>query len=177
MSIILANALIPADFLRFDNIDFFRRLPAARVTEHPIEFGTDVTDHVQVLSDTLVFRGRVTATPLTIPAPGARELAVGWFERNTGQLIKATTPRGIFTSVVVTRWDHGDEGVQALVFDVTMKEIRLALGVSVAIPPRLPNPAAEVGSSSPTDAGVQPPAPVPPPPPDTSFLGTLAAFL
>ncbi len=176
MAVILANQLNSLDTLAFDNIVFFRRLPVTRVTDHPVEGGSDVSDHTQKMPDTLVFRGRITATPLGVGVPGRLERGVSWFERNEGKLISVTAPRGIFSNVIVTRWDHGDQGLQELLFDVTMRQVIIAFGVSVPIPPRLPNPVAEVGSASPTDAGVQPPTSTPPPA-STSFASSISSFL
>lgn len=179
MTVTLTNQLVAADILRFDNIDFFRVLPVITVTSHPVEgiVGgvTNVSDHAQKQPLTLVFRGRITATPFGKPAPGGLELATAWFERNEGKLINVASPVGLFSGFIVTRYDYGKEGRDDRVFDVTAREIRLALGVSVPIPPRLPNPVAEVGSASPTNVGTQPPTTgTPPPPADVSGLETLA---
>jgi hypothetical protein len=172
MPTILFPTLVPADALVFDNVEDFRVSPQISVTDHPIELGVEVSDHAQKLPVIITFRGRKTTTPLLTPAPAVIELSIAWFERNAGQLVTLSSSRGVWASLMVERYPWGNEGLAEIVFDVALKEVRIATPVSVVIPPRLPAPPLQVGAATAANAGVQPPVPVPPPPP-TSFVAAL----
>jgi hypothetical protein len=174
MATVIINKLIPADTLTFDNIVFLRISPRITVTEHPVEFGVDVSDHAQRRALTIDIRGRITATPLLLPAPAAIELAQAFFERVEGQLVNFTTSRGVFSDMMITRYDSGNTGLNEAIFDVSAKNIRIAFAVSVPIPPRTPAPPLQAGAATGADAGVQPP--IPTPPPDVSLVQTFAAL-
>lgn len=175
MATTIANKLIPADILAFDNVDFVRVTRQIQVTKHPVEFGADVSDNARKEPVNIQLRGRITETPLLIPAPGAVELALGFFERNEGQLVTISTSRGVFPDMMITGYPWEIAGKKEIVFDVSAEQIRIASAVSVPIPARLPAPAVADGAASTANAGTQPPL-VPPPPP-TSLLGALASFL
>ena len=176
MPTIMYPTLIPADVFTFDNIDSMRISPRVSVTSHPIELGVEVTDHTQKEPAVIQIRGRKTATPLLVPAPGAIELALAWFDRNAGALVTLVSPRGVWSSLVYERYDSDYAGLAEIVFDVALREIRIATPVSVLIPPRLPAPPLQDGAASAANAGVQPPIPVPAPGP-TSGLKALASLL
>lgn len=173
MATSIFNQLIPVDILTFDNIDWLRVSPRTRVTDHPVEFGVDVSDHAQTLPLEVRIRGRITATPLLIPSPTALELATAFFERSERQLMTISTSRGVFANMMVTAYPWANEGRDEVVFDLVAREVRIAFAVSVLIPPRTPAPPLQAAAATVADAGVQPPVPVPAPP-ATSIL---AAFL
>lgn len=175
MPLTMANALVAADVVTFNNLLSFVSAQPIQVSDHPVEFGGDISDHAQKGPNEIIFSVQITKTPLGIPNLMTIELATNWFERNTGLLINVTAPAGIFSGYTMTRWDYSTQPGQR-VFNVTAREIRLALAVSVPVPARLPNPAAANGLASASASGVQPPTPVAAPV-DTSFLGTLAGFL
>jgi len=168
------NQLVAVDILTFDNVDSVRVSPRISVTSHPVEFGAAVSDHAQVEPITITIRGRITETPLLVPIPTAVELALGFFERNEGQLVTVNTSRGVFADMMITSYDWGIDGRKEIVFDVALKKIRIALAVSVPIPARQPAPAVEASVASSANAGIQPPL-VPPSPP-TSVLLTGLSF-
>lgn len=172
----IANQIIPADVLVFDNVDSVRVSSRVNVTSHPVEFGAEVSDHAQVLPIEVQIRGRITETPLGVPSPGAVELALGFFERNAGQLVTITTSRGVFADMMFTAYPWDITGLGEIVFDVSAKRVRIALAVSVPIPARQPAPPVAPSVASAANAGIQPPL-VPPSPPPASILGTLAALL
>lgn len=163
MSVTLFNQLILADTFTFDNIDSFTVIPEISITEHPIELGTNVSDHAQSRNQTLNIVGRVTSTPLTIPNPIAFENAQSFFERNERQLLTVVAPLGVFTNCMVQSYPRSATNLQELVFNVRLKQLRLASAISVPIPPRTPNPALQAGAPSPQDVGGQATQAVPPP--------------
>lgn len=172
----MVSALVPADGVNFNNVISFVSAQPVQVTQHPVEFGVDVSDHAQQMANELIFSVQVTKSPLGVPNVTTVELATAWFERNTGKAVNITAPAGIFSNYVISRWDYSQQPGQR-VFNVTAREVRFAQAVSVPVPARIPNPAAANGLASASSSGVQPPTPVPPPPADTSFLGTLAGLL
>lgn len=157
MSATLQNQFVPADVLTFDAILSARVSPVIDVTEHPVEDGQDVADHAQVRSLPMTITGIITATPLSIkPAVAPLEAAKSWFERNQGRLLTVIIPgAGIFSNCLLTRWGYVVDGLQRLVFDVGLKQVRLATPVSVLIAPRLPAPQVQVGAASAQDVGGQ----------------------
>jgi hypothetical protein len=64
------------------------------VTEHPVEFGAEVTDHVQVRPDRFVVEVIVTDSPLlavtAVPIPFSVDLARQFLEQCQGKLLTVT---------------------------------------------------------------------------------------
>ncbi len=173
----IQNQLVPLDVLTFDNVGEVRVTTRIRVTKHPVEFGVEVSDHAQREPvGVQLIEARITETPFPLPAPGAVELALSFFERNEGQLVTITTSRGVFADMVIEQFDWAIAGRKEIVFNVTASNVKIAKAVSVPIPPRTPAPALQAGAASAADAGVQPQAEVPPPP-DVSLLQTFTSFL
>lgn len=160
MSVTIFNQLVPADTFTFDNIENFTVRSALRITQHPVELGSDVTDNAQKLNQVIAFRGIVTTTPLTVPRPESFNLAQSFFERNEQRLVTVVGPLGIFSNCLIQSWPRTATSVQKLPFDVVMQQIRLASAVSVPIPVRLPAPPLQTGAASAADAGAQATAPV-----------------
>ncbi len=175
MSVTLLNQFNPSDTLTFDAIEFARFDHVIDVTEHPIEDGQDVSDHAQVRALPMTVRGIIAVTPIGIaPAVTPRETAIAWFERNQGKLITAIFPvRGTFVNVLITRWPHDVDRLEQLVFDVGLKQVRLASPTAVLIPPRVPKADVQTGTGSEQDTGGQATEAVGSPAP-ASVLGTAA---
>lgn len=152
---IITNPLT-SDSATFDlvRVDFS---PEAIATEHPVEFGVDVSDHVQVRPLRFTAQVFVTASPRSeIPAPFAIEEAVGFFERSLGQALTVTIPgEGTFTSMVLEGFSHGRTSLQGRPFELRFKYVRIASAVSVAIPPRTPAPVAAAGAPTEQPLGQQ----------------------
>lgn len=177
MPVTMANALNLADLVTFNNLLSFTSATPIQVTDHPVEFGADVSDHAQVKPNELIFAVQVTGSPLGIPNVITIEAATSWFERNQGKPVTITAPAGVFAGYIVSRWGYSEQQGQR-VFQVTAREVREALAVSVPVPARTPIPGAANGLASASSSGTQATTPTPPPPAtaggSTSFLGTLA---
>ncbi len=175
MSATLLNQFNVADTLTFDAIEFVRFEHVIDVTDHPIEDGGDVSDHAQVRALPMTVRGIIAVTPIgVVTAVSPREAAVAWFERNQGNLITPIFPvRGTFADVLITRWVHEVNQLEQLVFDVGLKQVRLASPVAVPIPPRVPKADVQTGTGSEQDTGGQATESVGSPP-VASVLGTAA---
>lgn len=174
MAVTLFNQLLPASTLTFDNHDFVQVSPSSRVTEHPVEGGSDVADHIQVLGTEFVIRGRISDTVIALsPEPGRVEAALAFFDQNRTALLTAVTARSTFTNLLLIGFPYTENILRNLVWDVRLRQITIASAVSVPIPPRQPVPPVQTGSSTGQDAGSQATSDAAPPP-DTSLLQTAA---
>lgn len=172
MATTIFSQLFPGDVLVFDNVDFVRVNPTIQVTSHPVELGSEVSDHAQTMPLEIQVRGRITETPI-IPGAGP-ELALAFFERNEGRQMTLTTSRGVFVDMFVLAYPWAIEGRREVVFDLVLRRVRFAAAIAVPIPPRLPAPPVADAATA-ADAGAQPPTTVPPPE-DQSVLATLTSF-
>lgn len=160
ITILESSSLVPTPEIgRFDliRVDF---APEATVTEHPVELGGEVSDHVQVRPLRFTAEVFVTASPLGIPSPFAIDDAIGFFERALG---KPTTVvidgEGTFSPMVLEAFPHGRTNVAGRSFALRFKHVRIANSLSVTIPPRMPAPVAAVGAPSEASLGQQAPTP------------------
>ena len=149
--------------------------PEASTTDHPVEFGAEVTDHVQVRPQRFTVDAIVTDSPRsTSLAPGGVELARTFLEGALGQLLSVTIDgEGVFLNCVLERFPHERTNREGRVFACSFKQIRIASAISVPIPARLPAPAAAAGAPTEAPLGQQAVSPVP----TTSYLFDLRAFL
>lgn len=126
----------------------------ALVSSHPVEVGAEVTDHIQPLPIAFTVETFVTDSPLVVPAAGsAVEQAVLFLEQLQGKLCTVTIDgEGTWQNMALVRWPHRRTAMEGRPFQLAFKQIRIALGVVVTIPPRQPAPVAQVGA--PTEAGL-----------------------
>lgn len=167
--------LVPAKFLThtfpFTRVDFANE---ASVTEHPVELGGEVTDHVQVRAPRMTVEAFVTSSPLIIPSPFAIETARTFLEAAIGQLATLTIPgEGVFSSYVLEAFTHSRTMAEGRSFTLRFRHVRIAAALSVTIPARMPAPVAAVGAPTEVARGQQSVAPVPP----TSALRAMADVL
>jgi hypothetical protein len=129
----------------------------ALVSTHPVEVGAEVTDHIQVLPIAFSVDVFVTESPTLIPAVGsAVEAAILFLEQAQGKLLTVTIDgEGTWSSMALVRWPHRRTALLGRLLTLSFREIRIALGVSVVIPPRQPAPVAQVGLPDETSAGQQ----------------------
>jgi hypothetical protein len=148
--------------------------PEALVTSHPVEVGAEVTDHIQVLPVAFTVEAIVTDSPLVIASPLAVEQAILFLEQLQGKLCTVTIEgEGTWQSMALTRWPHSRTAMLGRSFSLGFRQIRIALGLSVTIPPRLPAPVARVGG--PSEANLSTQAPSPGVPTSTLFQGSEVA--
>lgn len=156
MSVTLFDQIIPIETFTFDNIEGGVQVRnEQRLSQHPVETGSDVTDHSQSLNTVLAFRGTVTTTPLGIPRPNAFEIAQTFFENHKRRLLTVVTPLGIFPNCLLQSFPRTATAIQKLPFDIILQQVKLASAVSVPIPARLPAPPQQTGVPSPVDVGAQ----------------------
>lgn len=131
----------------------------AETTDHPIDAGADVSDHVRVLP--LTFGASVVVT--TAPQAGAAD--AGWarvqrvlsFVRAClGELLTVqTTLRGVYTNVVLLRMPHERTGRGHVEIPLSFKQARLANAQTITIAASSPPVQARVGLASQADVGRQ----------------------
>jgi len=139
---------------KFLRVDFSNE---AHVTDHPVEFGAEVSDHVQILPIRFTAEVAVTASPLSaIPQPFAIDDAVGFLERALGKISTVVIPgEGTFSSMVLESVPHSRTTAELRTFALRFKHVRIAMSVSVTIPPRMPAPLAAVGAATEQPLGQQ----------------------
>jgi hypothetical protein len=129
----------------------------AIVSAHPVEVGAEVTDHIQVLPVAFTVEVFVTESPTLIPAVGsAVEAAILFLEQAQGKLLTVVLDgEGTWQSMALTRWPHRRTALLGRPLTLSFRQIRIAQGVSVVIPPRQPAPVAQVSLPDETGLGVQ----------------------
>ena len=144
------------EFAQYDvmRVDFS---PEALVTEHPVELGAEVSDHVQQRPLRFTVEAMVTGSPLSpVPVPSAIDQAVGFFERALGQLGTVLIDgEGTFPTTILEGYNHSRTAVAGRVFSLRFKQVRIASALSVPIPPRLPAPVAAAGAPTEQPLGQQ----------------------
>lgn len=166
--------------LVFDATLEIRFAPSNNVTSNPIEGGAAVSDHIQELPMPFTVVGLVSETPIApAPPPAFNRVnaAIVFFEGSPGRLFTVQTIRdGTFLNCAVESWPHTITKRLDRIFSVTFKQLKIALGVSITIPARIPAPPAQTGAPDATDVGSQSTTFVGPPAPD-DLAGASALFI
>jgi hypothetical protein len=150
----LAGLSMSFEFLR---VDF---TPEAVITEHPVEIGSEVTDHAQVRPERFTVEIYVSDSPIprptTVPVPLSVDLARQFLEQCQGKLLTVQIDgEGIWNNCLLERWPHSRTIIAGRPFQLGIKQIRIANALSVLIPPRMPAPVAQVGAPTEQDLGQQ----------------------
>lgn len=133
----------------------------ATATEHPVEVGADITDHVQPMPPTLAIQGIISAQSLTDEdaAPG-RELDA-WAALN--QIIDDAVPVTITTTLatypgmVLLRVATTRDGQQNIRPTLELRQIRTVDQQTVLLPPeRIPDKPKRAAATKTQDTGRQP---------------------
>ena len=113
--------------------------PDSTATDHPVEFGVDVTDHVQIKPERFSVDVMVTESPLGyIPAFSAVQNARTFLKSAMGKLLIVDMgDDGYYTSVVLESFPNSRDTMNGRMFSLKFKEIRVALAISIQIPPGL----------------------------------------
>lgn len=167
------GAFAICDLLR---VDFS---PEASVTEHPVELGAEVTDHVQTrplrfTAEVFVSDSPRLASLVTLRNTRAATL---FFESLLGQLCNVViADEGTFTSFVLEGCPHARSAQLGRTYSLRFRQVRIALAVSVLIPARLPAPIAAVGAPTEVDTGQQAAGAAGAAPVDVSTLAAIAGL-
>lgn len=134
--------------------------PTVTATDHPIEEGADVTDHVRLTPESFSITVLETESPFA-PAEGSvvageqrlRD-ALDFLRGSQRKLLSVVTTRnGTFTNCVLLNFSHSFDNKRRLQFEFSFKQLRIAKALSVLIPPKIVAPA--VKSGAPTQAQLQ----------------------
>ncbi len=134
---------------------------AAEVTEHPVEQGIDVADHVRRLPVTLQIQGVVSAYRVgDESADPYREIAA-WalLEGMVGQVFSVATSLRVYPSMVLLRASTTREAGQGgdLLPSLELREIRTVQQQNVTLPPEIVRKVPQKASApKKTDLGKQP---------------------
>jgi hypothetical protein len=131
--------------------------PEASVTEHPIELGAEVSDHVQQRSDRFTAEVYVTDSPAgSAPTQPRVQVALAFLKNAIGKLLTVVLDgEGTFSSYVLEGYSHAKTTVEGRSIVLRFKQIRIASALSVTIPPGVPAPVAAAGAPTEEGLGVQ----------------------
>jgi hypothetical protein len=138
--------------------------PELTVTEHPVEFGGEVSDHVQKRPLRFVVDVIVTSTPRGLPDPGAIDNAYAFLQQAEGHplvIVLTGEGAGTYTNVFIEAYPSRKDASKGRTFAIRFREVRIAFGLSVAIPVQAPAPVAAVGAPDETKLGQQAPTAAP----------------
>lgn len=131
-----------------------------RATDHPIEDGSTVTDHLQPLPRSLTLDCSVTETPLG-PVSGLtgaeRVLAARDFlDGCRQQVLSVVTSRfGTLENMALITWTYNITSARSLPLTLRFRELEFAETGSVQIPADAPTEEASDGAPDATDSGTQ----------------------
>lgn len=119
----------------------------ADATDHPVEQGVNITDHVRVKPETLTIEGLISNTPIPTAAraekeqiwgdPGPAETARDTLTRlkNNGDLLTVITKLRTYTNMVITSlsFPRDSKTGNALKFSVTLKNVVVVRSETVKV--------------------------------------------
>lgn len=129
---------------------------SAIVTEHPIELGAEVSDHVQPRSRAFTADLIVPSSPTgVVPTPFAVQQALSFLDAAIGQRLTVSIPGDrVYSNMVIASSTHRLVGTPDRRFSISFRQVRIALAISVNVPPFVPA-AGSSGVSSLQDHGQQ----------------------
>ena len=135
--------------------------PGNQLTEHPIEGGSTITDHIHRQNTPIVIRGIVTESPYAGSGgtTGVQRIqdALAFLEAAAPEALQVVDDRlGVFEDMGLVSWPHRLNQRRNLSIVITLKQMRFAEAGFVDIPPEVV--AETVDSSAPEeqDVGEQP---------------------
>jgi hypothetical protein len=150
-----------AQFLQFDATSRVGFGHSAAVTAHPIEDGSEVSDHVQRLPSVITVDGIVSASQregnVGADDPAREQTAKAFLEGCWGQQVIIVTQRfGAFAGYTLRRWTDFIDVVKRTAFSLEFVKIETATTTTVVIESSTPQvasgftEAADVGEQSTT---------------------------
>lgn len=148
--------------------------PEVLATDHPVEDGSEVTDHVQRLPVPFSCEVLVTESPFDTSTaanpkstgPERVQIALDFLDSCVGEkLLIQTTRRGLLRDMLLLRWPAPITSRKDARFSLTFKPIRTATAALAQVAPR-PAKRIEATTAAAENAGTQAPA-VGTPDPDT----------
>jgi hypothetical protein len=131
-------------------------------TEHPVEDGSSVVDHVRELPAEVIVEGGINEGALegqgSLTSSGedrGRE-ALAFLRGCIGQPLRLVTLRfGTLSNMILIGYPHEINNVREVPFTLRFRLLKVATQASVIIPPAAPKPSAQAGSPTAQDVGAQ----------------------
>ena len=129
--------------LSLDAVLRFAASPENLVTQHPLEDGSFVSDHIQTLPETITFSGPVSETALdarqAFPNDPNRPARVRDFLRAcSGETVTVVSSTlGTYRNMALVRYPHEIKTRRGIEFTLVLKEIRIGVR-SVILAPLAP---------------------------------------
>jgi hypothetical protein len=140
----------------YTRVDF---APEASVTEHPVELGGKVSDHIQARPTRFVVDAIVTNSPRSVAMLGQPpnvNAALAFLSACVGKLLTVILDgEGTFDSMALEGFPHSRTAVEGRPISLRFKEVRLATALSVTVPPSVPAPVAAAGAPTEAPLGQQ----------------------
>lgn len=133
-----------------------------RVTDHPIEDGSSVSDHSQTLPLRIVITCLVTESPISSfesEIDGVQRIldAFSFLNGAVGQLLSYQSDRyGLYESMMIEGFPSSVTKMRSAPFTISLKQVKIATFATVDIAPEDPAPVAEAGAPDEVDTGEQP---------------------
>src|SRR5690554_5200225 len=134
---------------------------SAQISNHPVETGVDVTDHVRALPFTLNVNARLTATPMGEAEQEPDRLRKKHEELlalvQAGTVFRMVTGLKAYEDMVVSTYKAGRSAAlgQSLDCTIALQQIRRVQAVEVEIPARILAPVVRPSGQSERDKGEQ----------------------
>ena len=143
--------------LTFDVAEVITVSPTLTVTEHPVEAGGAVSDHVQRRPTPITVRAKMTESPFGNEGGQARvDRALAFLRECEGQLLTLESDRvGVVSNLVLLGYPQRFTYVLDVPMDITLREIRIAKTGTVLLPPRVPRPSVQDSAPDEQDVGQQ----------------------
>src|SRR5690606_9380320 len=134
------------------------------ITDHPIEDGSVVSDHVQKQPDQVSLTGIVSETPLGAASPDRVQEALRFLNEagERGELLEMESRFGLTGNWILESWPFDITQLRALAFEVSLRQVRIATIELVMLPREVSRPVVADSASPEVDTGAQSTKPVEP---------------
>jgi len=129
--------------LSFDTTISEEFAPEIAVTNHPIEDGSNISDHAQEMPNNFSVRSIITYTPLSgrsnqnlVPASGSQrvEIVLDFLKSCIAQFLVVETTNGkLIKNCLLTRYNHAFDVRKAVYFELQFRVARIATSQVVQI--------------------------------------------
>lgn len=153
------------EVLRLDRTDAESYSPSSTITEHPIEDGSTVSDHIQSRPLPITVEGIITESPydrgdvgVLIGRTGVDRInaALEFLRAASTEILTVESTRlGSFSSYGLASYQHRIGVLRELRLSLNLRQVRLAEVETVSIPPLAPAPTQSTGAPDGQDAGQQ----------------------
>lgn len=132
------------------------------ITDHPIEDGSLVSDHVQKQPDQVSLTGIVSDSPLGATGEYRVQDALRFLNEagERGELLELESRFGLTGNWILESWPYDITQLRALAFEVSLRQVRIATTEMIMLPREVPRPVVADGAPPNVDMGAQPTKPV-----------------